>query len=199
MLRYRLISLLLIVLAGATSAGAQRTDEEPMTMPRPDRPGGAVRDVRAAAEVVAAAAEAEVFAAASADLEASCAEIVQTAKRYIGARYRRGMSGPSAFDCSGFTSFVFRQQNITLTRSSRSQYGEGEAVGRNELQPGDLVFFGGSGGSRAVGHVGIVTEADASTGAFKFIHASSTGVKIDDSTQPYYSRRYIGARRVTGR
>ncbi|MCH5182289.1 MAG: C40 family peptidase [Prevotellaceae bacterium] len=198
MLHNRLLSLLLIVLAGVSTASAQRPDEEPMNMPRPDRPGGTVREVRAAAEVAVAAAEAEVFAAASADLEASCAEIVATAKRYIGARYRRGMSGPSAFDCSGFTNFVFRQQNIELTRSSRTQFGEGEAVSRNELRPGDLVFFGGSHGSRAVGHVGIVTEADAETGAFKFIHASSTGVKIDDSSQPYYNRRYIGARRVTG-
>lgn len=167
-----------------------------MALPRPAKTERAVRDVRAALEVPAAADAALGAPAGEAALALTCMEIVETAKRYIGARYRRGMTGPKAFDCSGFTSFVYRQQNITLTRSSRSQFGEGEAVGRKDLRPGDLVFFGGSRGSRTVGHVGIVTEADASTGAFKFIHASSTGVKIDDSEAAYYSRRYIGARRI---
>lgn len=189
---------MLIVMAGITAVSAQRPDEEPMTMPRPDRHGGTVRAVRAAAGVVPGEENAAVVSATDAALVMTCNEIVATAKRYLGARYRRGMNGPSAFDCSGFTSFVFRQQNIELTRSSRSQFGEGEAVRRNELRPGDLVFFGGSRSSHTVGHVGIVTEADAATGSFKFIHASSTGVKIDDSSQTYYSRRYIGARRVTG-
>lgn len=125
-------------------------------------------------------------------------KLLSTAYQYIGVRYRRGQSSPSGFDCSGFTSFVFKQQNINLTRSSRSQFTEGEPVASvTELRKGDLVFFGGSGGGRNVGHVGIVTEVDPNAGSFKFIHAStSSGIKVDDSKQAYYSRRYIGARRI---
>lgn len=124
--------------------------------------------------------------------------IVSTAFQYIGVPYRSGSSSPKGFDCSGFTSYVFKQQNIQLTRSSRSQYTEGQAVkSRADLQKGDLVFFGGSGGgNKSIGHVGIVTEVNPDNGTFKFIHASRTGIKVDKSIEPYYSRRYVGARRV---
>lgn len=124
--------------------------------------------------------------------------VVKTALQYLGARYRRGASSPKGFDCSGFTSYVYKKLNLSLTRSSRQQYTQGVAIKKkSELEKGDLVFFGGSRRSRSVSHVGIVTEVDGNT--FKFVHAStSRGVKVDVSTDPYYSRRYIGARRVLG-
>ncbi|MCI6726188.1 MAG: C40 family peptidase [Bacteroidales bacterium] len=123
--------------------------------------------------------------------------IVKTALQYLGARYRSGMSGPYAFDCSGFTSYVYGCENVSITRSSRSQYTQGMPV-RNvaDLQKGDLVFFGGSRSHSSVGHVGIVTDVDPVTGKFSFVHASRTGVKVSESNEPYYSRRYIGARRI---
>ena len=58
------------------------------------------------------------------------------------------------------------------------------------------LFFGGSGNSRSVGHVGIVTEVAPDGKNFSFVHASNSGVKISDSKEAYYSRRYIGARRI---
>lgn len=124
--------------------------------------------------------------------------ILDTAFRFIGVRYRSGQSGPNGFDCSGFTSYVYKQHNIQLTRSSRSQYTEGQPVAQADLKRGDLVFFGGArGGNRSVGHVGIVTEVDGHTGHFKFIHAStSSGIRVDHSTDAYYARRYVGARRI---
>lgn len=124
--------------------------------------------------------------------------ILDTAFRFIGVRYRSGQSGPNGFDCSGFTSYVYKQNDIQLTRSSRSQYTEGQPVAQADLKRGDLVFFGGTrGGNRSVGHVGIVTEVNAATGSFKFIHAStSSGIKVDNSTDAYYARRYVGARRI---
>ena len=83
--------------------------------------------------------------------------VVQTALQYLGASYRSGMSGPYAFDCSGFTSYVYRKQNVSILRSSRSQYTQGTPIARiSDLKKGDLVFFGGRGNSRSVGHVGIV-------------------------------------------
>lgn len=122
--------------------------------------------------------------------------IVRTALQYLGARYRSGHSGPTSFDCSGFTSYVYRQEDINITRSSRSQYTQGTSVKKSELRKGDLVFFGGSRSTRTVGHVGIVTDVDPANNRFKFVHASRSGVKVDDSNSAYYSRRYIGARRI---
>ncbi len=126
-------------------------------------------------------------------------QLINTAMRFLGVPYRSGQSSPSGFDCSGFTNYVFKLQNIALTRSSRSQYTEGNPVADvADLKKGDLVFFGGSrGGSSSVGHVGIVTEVNPDSRSFKFIHASrSSGIKVDDSKQAYYSRRYVGARRI---
>lgn len=125
--------------------------------------------------------------------------LLNTAFKYIGVRYRSGMSGPNGFDCSGFTSFVYRQHGLQLTHSSRAQYNEGQHINDiAQLQKGDLVFFGGSrGGVASIGHVGIVTEVDPASRSFKFIHAStSSGIKVDSSQDAYYSRRYVGACRV---
>mgnify|MGYP000603430405 CR=1 FL=1 len=66
----------------------------------------------------------------------------------------------------------------------------------SDLKKGDLVFFGGRGNSRRVGHVGIVTEVDPSGENFSFVHASLRGVKVSNSSEHYYNRRYMGARRI---
>lgn len=126
-------------------------------------------------------------------------DIVNTAMKYIGVPYRSGrMSPKTGFDCSGFTTFVFKKENIQLTRSSRSQFLEGTEISKLEhLQKGDLVFFGGSSRrSNTIGHVGIVTDVNPSTGTFSFIHASRTGIRVSSSDEPYYAKRYVGARRV---
>ncbi|MBR0432782.1 MAG: C40 family peptidase [Bacteroidaceae bacterium] len=130
-------------------------------------------------------------------LRGIASDLITAAKRHIGARYSSGCSGPKAFDCSGFTSYVFARMGITLKRSSREQVTQGEAVRRRtDLQPGDLVFFGR--GGRGVNHVGIVTDVEAD-GTFQFIHAStSRGVRIDSSSDSYWTRRYVSARRILG-
>ena len=130
-------------------------------------------------------------------LNGIASDLISAAKRHIGARYSIGSSGPKAFDCSGFTSYVFARLGITLKRSSREQVTQGEAVRRRtDLQPGDLVFFGR--GGRGVNHVGIVTDVEAD-GTFQFIHAStSRGVRIDSSSDSYWTRRYVSARRILG-
>lgn len=124
-------------------------------------------------------------------------DLIKEAKSHIGKRYRSGGKGPFAFDCSGFSSYVFRQFGFNLGASSGSQYNDGEEVDRKSLRPGDLVFFSGRNRNRGVGHVGIVITADNETGSFHFIHAStSKGVRIDAINDGYYSSRYIGARRI---
>lgn len=125
-------------------------------------------------------------------------DIVERAMKYIGVPYRSGNMNPKiGFDCSGFTTYVFKKENILLTRSSRTQYREGTKVEcKKDLQKGDLVFFGGSSSRKSIGHVGIVTDVDEETGVFSFIHASRKGICISSSNEPYYSKRYVGARRV---
>ena len=126
-------------------------------------------------------------------------DIVKVAMKYIGVPYRSGRMNPKVgFDCSGFTTYVFKKENIQLTRSSRSQFTEGVEVSScTDLQKGDLVFFGGSrSSSSSIGHVGIVTDVNPSTGTFSFIHASRTGIRISSSAEPYYAKRYVGARRL---
>lgn len=116
------------------------------------------------------------------------ATAVETAKKYIGCSYVYGASGPSSFDCSGFTSYVFKQHGISLNRTAAGQYSNGVAVSRNQLQPGDLVMFGKSG----INHVGIYI------GGGQIVHAAnkSRGVTTDTINSGYYNNNYVGARRV---
>lgn len=124
-------------------------------------------------------------------------EVIDYASKFLGRPYRRGSGGPKAFDCSGFTSFVFRNFDISLSRSSRDQYGQGVSISRNDIQPGDLLFFAGRRGGKTVGHVAIATSVNED-GTVDFIHASTTGGIRHDRYPDggYYSQRFIGARRV---
>lgn len=116
------------------------------------------------------------------------ATVVETAKKYIGCSYVYGASGPSSFDCSGFTSYVFKQHGISLNRTAAGQYSNGVAVSRDQLQPGDLIMFGKSG----INHVGIYI------GGGQIVHAAnkSRGVTTDTINSGYYNNNYVGARRV---
>ena len=124
--------------------------------------------------------------------------LLDEAMSHIGARYRSGSKGPKAFDCSGFTSYVFRQvEGPEIGCSSRDQYARNIPVSRSEMQRGDLVFFTSPSSGRNVGHVGIVVDVDPINRTFNFIHASSSeGVKISNSNDGFYARRFIGVRRV---
>lgn len=122
-------------------------------------------------------------------------DMLKEAKRYMGTRYVHGAKGPNAFDCSGYTSYIYRQFGINISPSSRAQYTQGTSVDRKNLRKGDLVFFTSPRSGSNVGHVGIVWDVDPDGHNFKFIHASLKGVKISDSKENYYSRRYVGAKR----
>ena len=132
----------------------------------------------------------------SGDINVSGEAVVKAAMKYIGRPYRHGMAGPNVFDCSGFTSFIYKQFDISLSRDSRAQYRQGVSVGRKDLRVGDLVFFTSPRSGRSVGHVGIVSKVE-SDGNFYFVHAARRGV-IEDSyrASSYYYNRYLGARRV---
>ncbi len=124
-------------------------------------------------------------------------EMLDYAFQFRGVRYRSGAAGPKGFDCSGFTSYVFKKFGYNLNRTSGGQIYDGEKVSRSDLQPGDLVFFNGRAIGRRIGHVGIVTEVNKEDNTFKFIHAACrTGITESQSDETYYRRRYMGACRV---
>lgn len=125
-------------------------------------------------------------------------QVVEYAKTFLGTPYKLGSVGPSSFDCSSYTSYVFKHFGYDIPAYSKTQFRLARHVDRySELQRGDLVFFGTRAGARTIGHVGILVEKEESTGSFTFIHASVTqGVTIESSNHPYFQMRYIGARRV---
>lgn len=131
----------------------------------------------------------------SAESMSMITDLLDEARTHIGKPYRGGSKGPKAFDCSGFSSYVYRQFGYTISPSSRQQFTEGVKVEKGDLRQGDLVFFTSRGSGKNVGHVGIVVSADNEKGTFKFIHASIKGVKISDF-EGYYVPRYLGARRI---
>ena len=132
----------------------------------------------------------------SAETEELLNDLLSEARSHLGKRYSRGSKGPNAFDCSGFSSYVYRQFGYSLSPSSRDQYNQGEKVDRKDLRKGDLVFFKGRSVKGGVGHVGIVVNADEK-GNFTFIHAStSRGITVSNCNEPYYASRFVGGKRV---
>lgn len=129
-----------------------------------------VREQEAArARAAAAAAAARAKATPSTDYgnptRAPRSEVVNIALSKLGAPYKWAASGPNSFDCSGFTMWVYAQVGIALPHSSRAQINVGERVSRDNLKPGDLVFFGRS----SIHHVGIYI------GGGNFVHSPNTG------------------------
>ena len=139
--------------------------------------------------------ESEYIANVSPENQKLINDILDEANKHIGKPYRHGMKGPNAFDCSGFTSYVYKQFGYSISPASRIQYTDGVSVDRKHLRKGDLVFFTSRSSGKNVGHVGIVIKANNETGEFEFIHASVKGVRIN-SCEGYYANRYVGARRI---
>lgn len=124
---------------------------------------------------------------------ATAQDAIDQAMDLLGIRYRRGGSSPEAgFDCSGFVGHVFREGlGLMLPRSSKEMSKSGEVIARDELRPGDLVFFNTM--RKAFSHVGIYL------GDNQFVHAPRTGgrVRIEDLRDGYWVKRFNGARRVS--
>lgn len=121
--------------------------------------------------------------------------IIATAEQYLGLPYLWGGTTAYGFDCSGFTQFCFKMNGYFLPRDADMQYAQGVPVDRNNLQPGDLVFFQTY--KQGPSHVGIYI------GNSKFIHAgSSSGVTInsfnraDKDYSATLDQEYLGARRI---
>lgn len=134
--------------------------------------------------------------AISAETDELLNDILTEARSHIGKKYVWATKGPNTFDCSGFSSYVYRQFGYSLSPSSKMQYTQGEQVEKGNLRKGDLVFFQGRSGTGGVGHVGIVVDVDEE-GNFSFIHASvRKGVTITKGSEAYYAKRFLGGKRV---
>lgn len=117
-------------------------------------------------------------------------KVVALAQKYMGTPYKWGGADPkTGFDCSGFVQYLYKQQGVNLPRTTQQQVNVGKAVDKNNLRPGDLVFFNTEGRNS---HEGLYI------GDGQFIQAPHTGdhVKISSLSDPYYAKRFSTARRV---
>ena len=122
------------------------TAEKPAPAPEP------VRTTRAASRTAERAAESTAVASNPIPQSVSGNAVLEIAARYVGVPYASGGSTPDAFDCSGFTSYVYAQLGISLPRTSSAQRNAGTVVSRADAQPGDLIW--------SPGHVGIYAGGD---------------------------------------
>ena len=117
------------------------------------------------------------------------ARLLNIALRFGGVPYVWGGATPVGFDCSGFVKYVFGQIGVNLPRTADVQYELGRKVMKSDLQPGDLVFFETY--EPGASHDGIYVGDD------RFVAANSgTGVAVAALSDPYWSSRYLGARRL---
>jgi cell wall-associated NlpC family hydrolase len=125
-------------------------------------------------------------------LNCTADELIEYAKEYLGVPYVYGGATPDGFDCSGFTQYVAAHFDGYLPHSSSEQYHYGISIEKEELKPGDLVFFETSDDSDEIGHVGIYI------GDGKFIHAPQSGgsVEISNLSNVYFDKQYYGAIRL---
>lgn len=118
---------------------------------------------------------------------ASFSALYAEAKKHLGKPYTWGARGPSTFDCSGFTSYVFNQVGLSLSGNSATQYANSTKISESQAQPGDLVFFNyGSG----IAHVGIYI------GGGQMIDAQDNGVSIDNIHGNGWGQYLVGFGRV---
>lgn len=118
-------------------------------------------------------------------------QIVTLSQKYIGVPYRLGGTTPRAFDCSGYTQYVYREAGISINRTVATQLQDGVIIAKEDLEPGDLVIFSNTGGRGFASHVGIYL------GNGKIIHASETkGITIADLDSAYFAQHYQCARRI---
>ena len=121
--------------------------------------------------------------------------IARYAKKFNGTRYKYGGTTKRGMDCSGLVYTTFKDNNISVPRTTGSLSSYGDWIDLKEVNVGDLVFFATKKNSRKVNHVGIVTNVR--TGNVEFIHAStSRGVMISSLAEKYWYFAFVQARRV---
>jgi len=132
--------------------------------------------------------DASAKAKADTDDTITYSQVYNTAKAKLGSPYIWGATGPTGFDCSGFTSYVYKQAaGVTIARTAQAQYNTNQHVAYKNIQKGDLVFFGGNAAS--ISHVGMYI------GGGKMIDAQNRGVITENVKAPWW--HYVGSAHVT--
>lgn len=168
--RLAFLCLLLATLAGCAGVDSRRApDPEPAVLEPGQHPGGRIDDGRQTGEGERIAAAAELL---------------------VGSPYRFGGSGPREFDCSGLVFYLHRGIGVDVPRTAGEQFARARRLARDELQPGDLVFFRDGGAD--VTHVGVYV------GDARFVHAPKSGrpVSYAGLDEDYFSTNYAGAGRL---
>jgi cell wall-associated NlpC family hydrolase len=179
-------------LAAADKAAATATGTKAQ---QPPSTGDAVSRFLAERGLTATAAEpAGRSSRLLATVRDTASDLVLSAMNFLGVRYTRGGNSiENGFDCSGFTRHIFEMSvGLVLPRRADEQAKSGSllSIGRDDLKPGDLVFFNTM--RRTFSHVGIYV------GEGKFIHAPRAGsaVRVEDMREAYWAKRFTGARRA---
>jgi cell wall-associated NlpC family hydrolase len=166
-----------VVLTMALSACAARTSSptmpHPAPFPTPPSPSSLKPDPAPDLALVGASA------------------LIRTARSLEGTPYQWGGDDPSTgFDCSGFVQYVLAKHQVALPRTSAEQYLMGTEIDLEHVRAGDLVFF--STVAPGASHVGLAINRD------EFVHAPAASgvVRVERVRAPYWSARYVGARRV---
>jgi probable lipoprotein NlpC len=131
----------------------------------------------------------------SATVSAKARKVINAAEDNLGAPYLYAGTGDGGYDCSGLVYTSFKSAGIKIPRSSVDQANVGTEIERNEVRPGDLVFFATKKGETKISHVGIVTKIKRRKEDVLFIHAANAGVQEDNLFSPYYLNTFVKATR----
>ncbi len=125
-------------------------------------------------------------------VSSTATQLVELALKQVGKSYVYGAAGPNSFDCSGLVRWLYQQFGYSLNRVANDQWRNGVQVSRENMQPGDVVYFASSPGGSYIGHVGIYI------GDGRFVHAANTklGVIVSSLSESWYAARFYGARRI---
>lgn len=156
-----------------------------LPIPSPVEPARSVTKRRTAASDVGTTVFDDVDSRYTSSSDPRLSKVLDSARGLVGTPYRFGGTTPKGFDCSGFVRYNARLAGAELPRTAREQYSATKAVDKEELRPGDLVFFNTRG--RGIGHVGIYV------GDNKFIHAPNKrkDVQVSSMNDKYYKQRYV--------
>ena len=132
--------------------------------------------------------------AETSSLKFSRNDLVKNARSFVGVKYRWGGEGPGGFDCSGFTTYLYRKAGLSIPHNAQRQSELGKHVNMADARPGDLIFFGKRyGASYNVSHTGMVYSNEE--GKIMIIHCPNRGVTIegdgDVSWDKYWKKKYL--------